>query len=138
MARILIIEDNEPLLELMAYLLEAFGHRVAGAADGAAGLEKAFRHRPDLILCDLQLPTLDGYELMQRLKRDPRTRQVPIVAVTALAMLRDRGGALAAGFDGYLAKPIDPETFADAVAIFLRVAGEGGAAAEPSAWQRSS
>src|SRR5438128_2256088 len=95
----------------MAYLLRIFGHTVAAAEDGRQGIEAAHREHPDLIVCDVQMPDMDGYEVARHLKSDPELRATPLVAVTALAMVGDRDRVLAAGFDGYLAKPINPETF---------------------------
>jgi CheY-like chemotaxis protein len=109
--RILLIEDNPANLELMSYLLRAFGYTLQTAQDGAEGLASARLSPPDLIICDMQLPTLDGYEVARLLKSDPVLRTVPLVAVTALAMVGDREKVMAAGFDGYIAKPIDPEIF---------------------------
>jgi CheY-like chemotaxis protein len=109
--RILVIEDNPTNLELMTYLLKAFGHETSVASDGEEGVEAARREQPDLILCDLALPKLDGYGVAQRLKSDPRLAHVPLVAVTASAMVGDRDKVLATGFDGYITKPITPETF---------------------------
>jgi CheY-like chemotaxis protein len=77
--------------------------------------------KPELIICDIQLPKMDGYEVVRRLKADPKTRSIPIIAVTALAMVGDRDRIIAAGFDGYLAKPIDPETFVQEVVAFLNL-----------------
>src|SRR5438445_117978 len=105
-ARILVVEDNPANLELMTYLLKAFGHSPTVAHDGVDGLEAAQREQPDLILLDVQMPRMDGYEVARRLKRDPVLRAVPVVAVTALAMVGDRDRVLASGFDGYIAKPI--------------------------------
>ena len=119
-ARILIIEDNPANLELMTYLLGAFGYVVLTAEEGGQGLERARRERPDLIICDVQLPDMDGYEVARGLKSDPDLRAVPLVAVTALAMVGDRDRVLAAGFDGYLAKPINPETFVRQMEVFLQ------------------
>jgi two-component system cell cycle response regulator len=119
MARILIIEDNPTNLELMSYLLKAFGHEVLTAMDGAEGIEAVRRSTVELILCDVQLPKLDGFGVVAHLKSQPALRSIPIVAVTALAMVGDRDKLLAAGFDGYLSKPIDPETFVSAVVAFL-------------------
>src|SRR5260370_23035701 len=110
-ARILIIDDNHPNLELRAYLLSAFGHTPLTAHDGAEGLEAARRETPDLIVCDVHLPNMDGYEVARRLKRHPSLRYTPLLAVTALAMVGDRDKVLAAGFDGYIPKPIVPEIF---------------------------
>ena len=90
------------------------------ATDGEAGLVAAFSDEFDLIICDIQLPVLDGYEIARRLKADQAKRTIPLVAVTALAMVGDRDKVLAAGFDGYIAKPIDPEIFVRQVEAFLR------------------
>ncbi len=119
MATILLIEDNPTNLDLMVYLLQAFGHRPISCGTGEDGLVAALRDDPSLILCDLQLPGIDGYEVLRRLKGDPRLQRIPILAVTALAMVGDRDRALAAGFDGYIPKPIDPETFVEELARFL-------------------
>jgi two-component system cell cycle response regulator len=117
--RILIIEDHAPNLELMTYLLTAFGHTALEAGDGLSGLEMAERERPDLIICDIQLPDINGYEIASRLKRDVRMRDTPLIAITALAMVGERERALQAGFDGYISKPITPETFVAEVESFL-------------------
>lgn len=119
MARILVIEDNPANLELMTYLLTAFGHSPLEATNGTSGLAAVRHARPDLIVCDVHLPDIDGYAIAQQLKADPSTRALPLVAVTALAMVGDREQILAAGFDGYLAKPIIPETFIAQVEAFL-------------------
>jgi two-component system cell cycle response regulator len=119
-ARILVIEDNPANLDLMCYLLEAYGHRTYTAEDGAEGIAVARRERPDLILCDVQMPVVDGYEVARRIKAEPGLRTIPLVAVTALAMVGDREKVLSAGFDGYVAKPIDPETFVARTQVYLR------------------
>src|ERR1700739_1047012 len=103
MARILLVEDNAANLELMVYLLHAYGHTTVTAGDGAQGLQMIGQAMPELIVCDIQLPKLDGYEVLRRLKADPGSRSIPIIAVTALAMVGDRDRVLEAGFDGYLA-----------------------------------
>lgn len=121
MARILVVEDNPINLELMTYLLRAWGHEVQQATDGESGLAAARREPPELIVCDIQMPGLDGYEVVRRLKADAGLRNVPALAVTALAMVGDRERALQAGFDGHIAKPIEPEAFMASVAPFLRV-----------------
>ncbi|MFO0938367.1 MAG: response regulator [Gemmataceae bacterium] len=120
MPDILLIEDNSANLELMSYLLRAFGYNVKTATDGGIGLEAARGESFDLIVCDIQMPVLDGYEVARRLKADPARRSAPLLAVTALAMVGDRDKVLSAGFDGYVAKPIDPETFVRQVEAFLR------------------
>jgi two-component system cell cycle response regulator len=131
--RILIIEDHADNLELMNYLLKAFGHTTVAAGDGLCGLEMAQHGKADLIICDIQLPGIDGYEIAKRLKQDPQLRAIPLVGITALAMVGDRERVLAAGFDGYIAKPIMPETFVHDVESFLtpeqRLASNNPAAA---------
>ncbi len=118
-ARVLVIEDNRDNLDLMVYLLRAFGHAVSSATDGEKGLALAMDERPDLIVCDLHIPRLDGFEVARRLKVDPALKRIPIVAVTALAMVGDRDKVLAAGFDGYITKPIEPEEFVRQLEAFL-------------------
>jgi two-component system cell cycle response regulator len=130
MARILVIEDNAANLELMRYLLEAFGHSVTSAVDGELGMDAARQEIPDLILCDVLLPGADGYAVARELGQDERTRAIPIVAVTALAAEGDRRRGIDAGFDGYLAKPIDPETFVAQVDAFLRADLRGSTPAQ--------
>lgn len=119
-ARILIIEDNRANMELMAYLLQAFGHTVLMAWDGEDGLEAARRERPDLIVCDIHLPKRDGLDVAATLKKEPTLAGIPLVAVTALAMVGDRDKILSAGFEGYISKPIQPETFVADVDSFLK------------------
>jgi two-component system, cell cycle response regulator len=115
----LVIEDNRTNQQLMSYLLHTFGHRVIQAADGESGVQTARRERPDLIVCDVHLLGIDGYEVAKLLKNDPALRTIPLIAVTALAMLGDRDKVLAGGFDGYISKPINPETFVSEVEAFL-------------------
>ncbi len=117
--RILVIEDDPPSLELMGYLLRAFGYAPITVESGERGLEAAADAPPDLILCDIHLPGIDGHEVARRLKGHPVLAQVPLVAVTALAMVGDRDKVMASGFDGYLPKPIVPETFVAQVEAFL-------------------
>jgi two-component system cell cycle response regulator len=111
MARVLVVEDQDENLDLMVYLLTAFGHETLVARDGAEGLAVAAQTRPDLIVMDLQMPVMDGYEAAARLKVDPELARIPLVAVTAYAMVGDQEQILQRGFDGYLTKPIDPEVF---------------------------
>jgi CheY-like chemotaxis protein len=118
--RILIIEDDPTHLELMTYLLSAYGHIVRAAESGNRALDALHCERPDLILCDVQLPDIDGFGIARWLKGHPEFRSIPLVAVTALAMAGDRDRLMAAGFDGYLAKPIDPETFVQQMELFLQ------------------
>ena len=118
-ARILIIEDNSANLELMEYLLRAFGYTTFNARNGFEGVQFAQAEQPDLIICDLQMPVMDGYEVVRELKKGRSLHPIPIIAVTAFSMPGDRSNVLAAGFDGYLSKPIDPETFVRTVEDFL-------------------
>jgi two-component system cell cycle response regulator len=126
-ARILVIEDNQENLELMTYLLKVFGHTTLSADDGSRGLEAARREHPDLIVCDIHLPGADGYEVVRQLKADSSLSAIPVVAVTALAMVGDRAKGIASGFDGYIAKPIDPEKFVGQLESFLSVEQHGSA-----------
>jgi CheY-like chemotaxis protein len=121
-AFILVIEDDSDTLELMTYLLGTFGHRVATAQDGLAGLAAARAQHPDLILCDVQLPKLDGFGIVRALAADPALEAIPRVALTASAMVGDRDKLLAAGFHFYLSKPITPETFIEQINDFLPAA----------------
>jgi two-component system, cell cycle response regulator len=116
---ILVIEDNPTNLALMGYLLKAYGHTVLTAIDGEQGLEAVRDKIPDLILCDVHIPKFDGYEFAKQLKHHPVFRKIPLIAVTVFAMVGDREKMLAAGFDGYIGKPIDPETFVQEVEAFL-------------------
>lgn len=110
-ARILLIEDNDQNRYMATFLLEKHGYEVVPAVDGPTGIELAARVQPCLILLDIQLPRMDGYAVARELRRIPALRGIPIVAVTSYAMMGDREKALTAGCDGYLEKPIDPETF---------------------------
>jgi CheY-like chemotaxis protein len=118
-ARILVIEDNGPNLELMTYLLNAFGHATECARDGEEGVALAGRGGFDVVICDIQLPKLDGFEVAHALRARAETSLVPLVAVTAFAQVGDREKVLSAGFDGYISKPIVPETFVGQVEEFL-------------------
>lgn len=112
---ILVIEDNRDNRELIAYLLQAYGFAPRLAASGVDGVRMALEEPPDLILLDLRMPGMDGYEVVAALKPHPALARTRIVAVTASAMLDDRKRIDEAGFDGYIRKPIDPETFADTI-----------------------
>lgn len=109
--RILVIEDNAANVALMTYLLQAFGHVTIVARDGEEGVEAALRSSPDLVLCNLALPKLDGHGVARRLRAESRLTGVPLIAVTADEMLADDRTLSATGFDGYICKPITPETF---------------------------
>jgi two-component system cell cycle response regulator DivK len=115
MATILVVEDNPQNLKLAQLVLQKSGHTVIAAADGEQGLKMAAQHQPDLILMDVQMPGMDGLEATRRLKREPRTSQIRIIALTALAMKGDAERILAAGCDAYLAKPYHYQQLMDAV-----------------------
>lgn len=117
---ILIIEDHRESSELMSYLLSAHGFVVKAAEDGPSGVEMAAAEVPELILCDINLPGFDGFEVARRLRGDERLRGVPLVALTAVAMVGDRERVLAAGFDGYISKPIDPQTLLGEIEHYLK------------------
>ena len=107
MAKILLVEDNEMNRDMLARRLQRRGHEVLVAVDGAEGLELARREAPTLILMDMTLPVLDGWEATRRLKADPATGSIPIIALTAHAMNEDRERALAVGCDDFDTKPIE-------------------------------
>jgi two-component system cell cycle response regulator DivK len=107
MRRILVAEDRPASLELTRTILESSGYEVIEALDGKEALEKACAHAVDLILLDLQMPQLNGFQTLAELRKNPRFKETPIVALTASAMQGDRDQALAAGFSSYLAKPVE-------------------------------
>ena len=110
-AKILVIEDNEQNLYLVRFMLERSGYEVHAALDGESGIEMAATLRPDLILLDIQLPLMDGYAVARGLRGNPALAEIPIVAVTSYAMPGDREKTLEAGCNGYIEKPINPDTF---------------------------
>jgi CheY-like chemotaxis protein len=118
-ARILIVDDNATNLKLVAYLMRNHGYTVETALDAESAIEAVRINHPDVILMDIQLPGIDGLELTRRLKADPVTRDIVIVAVTAYAMKGDQAKALAAGCDDYITKPIDTRTLPDTIARHL-------------------
>lgn len=108
MKRALVIEDNDDNMELITFILQKNGFETLRAETGLQGFEAAERERPDFILLDIQLPDIDGYEVLNRLRATERSATVPIIAVTSYAMAGDRQKLLAAGCTGYIEKPIDP------------------------------
>lgn len=117
--RILIVEDNEDNRIVYSTMLRHFGFAVDEAENGAEGILKARTKRPDLILMDIAIPLVDGWEAVQRLKKDPTTSHIPIVALTAHAMPADRERAMQVGCDGYLAKPCEPRAVVEEVKRIL-------------------
>jgi two-component system, cell cycle response regulator DivK len=116
---ILLIEDNEQNRYLATFLLEKSGYAVVPAVDGPMGIELAGRILPRLILLDIQLPTMDGYTVARRLRKLPAMEKTPIVAVTSYAMPGDREKTIASGCNGYIEKPINPETFVADIERYL-------------------
>jgi two-component system, cell cycle response regulator len=118
-ARILVVEDNEDNLTLTDYLLRAYGYTPLLARSGEEGLRIAVEMRPDLILLDVRMPGMDGYQAAAAIRSTPGLERTRVVAVTASAMAGDRERIAAAGFDGYIQKPIDPETLLARLEPFL-------------------
>jgi two-component system cell cycle response regulator DivK len=121
MSRVLIVEDNTANLRLALFLLESAGHTVLSAANAEAGLTIAREEQPDLILMDIQLPGMDGLEATTLLKSDEATRTIPVIALTALAMVGDEARIRAAGCDGYIGKPMRYKEFLAAINTYLPV-----------------
>lgn len=124
--RILVVEDNERNLKLIRDVLQFAGYEIVEATSGEQGVALAQDCEPDLVLMDLQLPQMDGTEALRILRESPRTRDVPVVAVTAFAMREDRERAFGAGFDGYLQKPISIRALPEQVRGFLAGKGSPG------------
>ncbi len=123
---ILIVEDNEKNRKLVRDVLRFKGYRTIEAETGEAGVELARAERPALVLMDIQLPGMNGLQALAALRADPATRGIPVMAVTASAMMHDRQAIMAAGFDGYQAKPIDVRAFLEAVAAMVAAGGRQG------------
>jgi two-component system, cell cycle response regulator DivK len=119
MATVLIVEDNPANMTLAVFLLKSAGHDVLSATDAEAGLALARDEQPDLILMDIQLPGMDGLQAVGMLKGSERTRTIPVIALTALAMKGDKERILAAGCQGYIAKPMRYQEFLSAIAEHL-------------------
>jgi two-component system cell cycle response regulator len=118
-ARILVVEDNKDNVILIDYLLRARGYEPSLARNGPDGLRIAELERPDLILLDIRMEGMDGYEVAAKIRAHPEMKETQLVAVTASAMVGDRERIAAAGFDHYIQKPIEPSTFVDTVERFL-------------------
>jgi CheY-like chemotaxis protein len=123
--RVLIVEDNVDNFELVRFLLERAGYEVLSAANGLEGLGAAKREQPDLILMDLSMPEMDGWNATAHLKADEHTRNIPVLALTAHTLPGDRKRAIDAGCDGYISKPINVASFDKLVATLLRQARAG-------------
>ena len=121
--RILVIEDNEDNRQIIRDLLTSLGYELIEAVDGAEGVAMAQSHRPDLILMDIQLPEMDGYEATRQIRAVPELTTVPIIAVTSYALSGDEAKARDAGCDGYVAKPFSPRELLAKIREFLPDAG---------------
>ncbi len=117
--KVLLVEDNEVNRRLAGFLLRSHGYEVREATSAAAAFEMVEKERPDLIVMDIQLPGMDGLEITRKLKEQPATADIPVVAVTSFAMKGDREKAFAAGCAGYVTKPIDKNTFIQEVAAHV-------------------
>ena len=126
MTKILLVEDNEMNLDMLSRRLTRQGYVVVSAQDGAAGVASAASERPHLILMDMSLPVLDGWEATRLLKSNPATKSIPVIALTAHAMAEDRDKAIAAGCDDYDTKPIDLPRLLAKIKKLLPEAGVGG------------
>ena len=121
--QVLVVEDNERNMKLFRDVLESSGYRTLEATTGERAVELVVEHCPDLVLMDIQLPDIDGVEALGRLRAEERTASVPVLALTAQAMDGDRERFLAAGFDGYLSKPVDISDFVATVRRYCEVRG---------------
>lgn len=117
--RVLIIEDNEQNMYLFTFLLEKNGYKVLQAKDGLTGIDLAEQQIPDLILLDIQLPDMNGYQIAHQLQSKAKTCKIPIIAVTSYAMVGDKEKTIKAGCTGYIEKPINPDTFMSEIERFL-------------------
>lgn len=124
--KILYIEDNDQNFYLVSYILSAQGYAVERAREGREGISLATKEKPGLILLDIQLPIMDGYETARELRKIPGVSTTPIVALTSYAMAGDREKALAAGCTGYIEKPINPKTFTEQIRQFLPAGSSPG------------
>jgi two-component system, cell cycle response regulator DivK len=131
MSKILIVEDNPANLTLATFLLQSAGYTVVSATNAETGVSLTKTEQPDLVLMDIQLPGMDGLEATALLKSDESTRAIPVIALTALAMKGDEERIIAAGCDGYIAKPLDYKDFLAKVA--RRLGGQSLTPSEPRA-----
>jgi CheY-like chemotaxis protein len=123
---LLLIEDNPNNSYLMRYLLEKAGFTVLEATSGVEGIDLALRYKPDAVLLDIQLPEMNGYEVLSAMRSDCELSGIPVIAVTSYAMAGDRERIMHSGADGYIEKPIDPDSFVATVSANLRSVREKG------------
>ena len=120
MKKVLIVEDNEKNMYLMSFILTKNGYEVIKCGTGEEGVEAAVKEKPDLIIMDIQLPGIDGLEATKRIRESEANHDIPIIAITSYAMAGDKEKILAAGCNGYIEKPIDPETFLAEIGRYLK------------------
>jgi two-component system, cell cycle response regulator DivK len=130
--KILVVEDNAANLYLIRFILQKAGYHVIEAVNGEEGLKKAGLELPDLILMDMQLPVMNGYEATAKIKADKKTRNIPVFALTAYAMSGDEEKSLQAGCDAYLKKPVDPENIVQKIETLLEKFSKSGGRNEDS------
>jgi len=117
--RVLIVEDNADNMELITFILERYGHQTIRTFDGLSAIKAAENENFDFIILDIQLPDIDGTEVLKRVRAEGFNRQTPIIAMTSYAMSGDRESLMAAGCDGYIEKPIDPAIVIDQINAIL-------------------
>ena len=122
---VLVVEDQEDNRRILSVYLEYVGYRVVSAVNGAEGVATAREQRPSVIVMDISMPVLDGYQALRLLREDPELSEIPVIALTAHALSTDREAVLAAGFDSYLAKPIEPRLVAAEVRRIIALSGDG-------------
>ena len=115
MSKVLIVEDNENNMELISFIIEASGNETIQAVNGLTGVEMALNEKPDYIILDIQLPDIDGLEVLKRIRANENGTRVPIIAMTSYAMAGDKERMINAGCNGYIEKPIDPERVIDQI-----------------------
>jgi len=120
MKRILIVDDNDDSRELVKKILKKYDYEIIEAIDGEDAIAKAVTYRPDLILMDISIPKIDGYEVTRRLKARPDFKTISIIAFTAHAMRGDQEKAFASGCDGYISKPINVREFPEQIKVYLK------------------
>ena len=120
MKKILVVEDNDKNMYMMAFILAKSGYQVIKAETGELGVELALKEMPDLVLMDIQLPGIDGIEATKKIRASKADGKIPIVAITSYAMTGDKERVMAAGFTGYIEKPINPDTFMAEVERFIK------------------
>jgi len=124
MKKVLVIEDNEDNMELITFILEKNGFTTIRAENGKKGIELALKERPDFILLDIQLPDMDGMDVLKAIRRSDINGQIPVIAITSYAMRGDKGRFIENGCNGYIEKPIDPDTILSEINRLLEASHE--------------